>query len=96
MTGAATFTVFGNHGVITARESDGVVLEIEDGAETTPAESYRTYGLVRFDVAEWTQHYGEPIRDVDILDIGYWCDVGYEPPAEGHSALVAEGWRTLG
>jgi hypothetical protein len=71
-----TFQVYGSHGELTVASASGRVLAYEPIGDG----EYRN--ITFFNIAEWRQVYsGEVLRQVDILDIGYWTEEGeYTPP----------------
>ena len=77
-----TFTVTGNHGVLTVDAASGeVVALIPFNASTAYA------GITRFDVAEWRAYWEADLTgtQLDILDVGYWDG--------GEYVAAEEDWR---
>lgn len=70
----ATFMVLSNHGEIEVDEL-GRITNVQrwDDSESIPRS---------FNVEEWRKHYGrQHLPDVlDILDLGFWYDDGYQEP----------------
>lgn len=82
-TQSKTLTVAGSHGWITADAETGRILRVQlnDFPFLSSEDSYAR--IIRIDVAEYQQKYGNLPDKLDILDVGYWTeDDGYEPPCQ--------------
>ena len=67
-----TFKIYGNHGTLTIDIKTGKVLSYE------PDETDSYKDIVKIDIDEWEKNSGEKITKGtwDILDFGFWTDVG--------------------
>jgi hypothetical protein len=86
-------TVYSSHGTVEIDDGGAVVAVDLD----TSADGWTFPLPVRFDVAEYLQHYGGNVPGgFDILDIGYWDASGrYIEPETDFRAMVASGGGAL-
>jgi hypothetical protein len=88
------FHVGGSWGHLTANAETGEVIECIDDPDATDATGEGYQSITRFNVDEWNRAY--PTEELagmsmDILDIGFWDDQGYQAPEEDWRADMRKG-----